>query len=168
MKKIAIALSTLVTAFVTTAMITKKEAPAPPAQMGTRLVEALRNASSEQYVSLFPTVSEFDETMTEKSRLYGENLAEAKEEFARDYISNLIPQVKESFEAVLAQGREKGIDWRTIRYVGIEIEAEPAQRFGTAPATIVVASGPKEYRIKLDRALMVNGQWKVSQFIKLL
>ena len=89
-------------------------------------------------------------------------------EFAGRYESKLLPEVKHSFDALVNEGKARGIDWSTIRYVGIELKVQPQHRFSPVPVTIVISSQGIEHRIRMERALVINGQWKVSQFVKLV
>ncbi|HEY5744849.1 MAG TPA: hypothetical protein VIU12_02125 [Chryseolinea sp.] len=163
------ALSLSLTAFVSNPMVTEKTIiTATSEQMAERVVSALRESSAERYTSLFPTLSDFHAVMEESAEIYGSSLQDAQFEFERAYKSNLVPAVKTSFESLLERGKEKGIDWKSIRYVGVELIENTSERFGAVPVTIVFASGGKEYRIKMDRAMVFNGQWKVSQFVKLV
>ena len=163
------ALSLSLTAFVSNPMVTEKTiTTATSEQMAERVVSALRESSSERYAGLFPTVSDFHAVMEESAEIYGSSLQDAQSEFERTYNANLVPAVKASFESLLERGKEKGIDWKSIRYVGIELIENTSERFGAVPVTIVFASAGKEYRIKMDRAMVLNGQWKVSQFLKLV
>lgn len=172
MKKTIIALASLtiiLTAFKTNTMVTeKKKSTSSSEQMAERVVAALQQSSSKDYAALFPSLSDFKQIMKESSEIYGANLNEAQREFSSDYESKLIPAVKHSFDALLKEGREKGIDWSSVRYVGIELGVQPQQRFSPVPVNIVISSQGIEHRIHIEKALVINGQWKVSQFVKFI
>lgn len=165
---IAFVLLTLIlTAFKTNTMVAeKKKGISTSEQMAERLVAALRQSSSKEFVSLFPTLSDFTAIMQESSEAYGSYLDDAKREFSSNYELYLIPEVKHSFETLIAEGEKRGIDWRSVRYVGIEIGAHSQQRFSPVPVTIVISSKGREHRIHIEKALVINGQWKVTQFVK--
>ncbi|MBL0744120.1 hypothetical protein [Chryseolinea lacunae] len=162
------ALSLSLTAFMKTPTTTEKPVAITSDQMAERVVAALRQSSAQQYADLFPALSDFHAVMEESADVYGNSLQEAQSEFGRTYQATLVPSVKASFESLIARGKEKGIDWRSVRYVGIELAETAGNRFGAVPVTIVFASDGKEFRLRMDNAMVFNGQWKVSQFIRLV
>lgn len=172
MKKTIIALAALsliLTAFMTNTMVTeKKERISSSEQMAERVVASLQQSSAKEYAALFPSLSEFKEVMEESSEIYGTYLNEAQREFASRYENKLLPAVKHSFDALVTEGKARGIDWSTVRYIGIELAEQPQERFSPVPVTIVISSHGIEHRIHIERALVINGQWKVSQFVKLV
>jgi len=171
MKKVIIVLtvaSLSLTAFKTNTMvIEKKKRITSSEQMAERIVTALQHSSAKEYAAMFPSLSDFKEMMKESSEIYGKYLAEAQREFSIKYETQLVPTVEHSFEELIDEGRAKGIDWSTIRFVGVESEEHPEHRYGPVPVTIVISSNGAEHRIHIERALVFHGQWKVSQFIKL-
>ena len=136
--------------------------------MAERIVSALQHSSAKEYASMFPSLEDFSDMMKESSEIYGTYLAHAQRDFAINYEQKLIPTVEHAFEVLIDEGRSKGIEWNNIRYIGIQQEAEPKQRFSPIPVTLVFSSNGVEHKIYIERALVINGQWKVSQFIKLL
>jgi len=135
--------------------------------MAERIVSALQHSSAREYASMFPSLEDFKNMMKESSEIYGTYLADAQREFAINYESKLIPTVEHAFEVLIDEGRSKGIEWNNIRFVGFEQHEMPNNRFSPIPVTIVISSNGVEHRIYIERALVINGQWKVSQFIKL-
>jgi hypothetical protein len=117
---------------------------------------------------MFPSIEDFKEMMKESSEIYGSYLADAQREFAINYEYKLLPTVEHAFETLIDEGRSKGIDWNDIHYVGIEQKEQPNHRFTPIPVTLIISSKGVEHRIYIERALVVNGEWKVSQFIKLV
>ncbi len=163
------ALSLMLTAFRTNTEETKsKQRIASGEQMAQRITMALNDSSVEAFAGLFPTLPEFKDVMAKNSSIYGVHLTEAQRDFAKHYENELLPALKNSFGDLLREGREKGIDWSTARYVGVELEEQPRARFSTVPVIIVIASNGKEYRIMIEKALVIDGQWKVSQFVRLV
>ena len=173
MKKVKVililtALTLFLTAFTTNTMVTeKKKKITTSEQMAERIVSALQHSSSKEYASMFPSIEDFNDMMKESSEIYGTYLADAQREFAINYEHKLIPTVEHAFDLVIEEGRTKGIDWNNIRYVSIEQNEQPKNRFSPVPVTIVFSSNGVEHRILIERALVIHGQWKVSQFIKL-
>jgi hypothetical protein len=173
MKKVIFTLTALtlfLSAFTTnnTMVTEKKKRITTSEQMAERIVSALQHSSAKEYASMFPSLEDFNDMMKESSEIYGTYLADAQRDFAINYQHKLIPTVEHAFDLLIDEGRSKGIDWNTIRYVGTEQEEQPRHRFSPIPVTVVFSSNDVEYRIYIERALVVNGQWKVSQFIKLI
>src|SRR5688500_6564263 len=137
-------------------------------EMGKQVITALQHMSSQEYVALFPTLREFHQMMDKNSHFYGESLSAAKQEFATTYERHLITAVKESFDRIVREGNKKGIEWSTIRFERIESPEIVKQQFAQAQVAIVFTANGKMYRLSLEKALIMNAQWKVSQFIKLV
>lgn len=174
MKKIKVvitltALAMFLTAFTTNTMVTeKKKKLTTSEQLAERIVSALQHSSPKEYASMFPSIEDFNYMMKESSEIYGTYLVDAQREFAINYEYKLIPTVEHAFDLLIEEGRAKGIDWSNIRYVGTEQPDQPNHRFSPVPVTIVFSSNGVEHRIYIERALVIHGQWKVSQFIKLV
>ena len=132
-------------------------------RMATSVVTAFQHRSLQEYTALFPSVEAFHKIMEKNSSLYGANLEAAKEEFEMQYTKEVLPAFNQSFKSIIAQGIKEGIDWSTIKFVSVECnEQSPA-----APATITFSSNGKEYRLEFEKTLLINGEWKVSQYVKL-
>jgi hypothetical protein len=137
-------------------------------EMGKQVITALQHMSCQEYVALFPILQEFHQMMEKNSVFYGESLSAAKQEFANTYQSHLIPAVKDSFDRIIREGNKKGITWNTIRFERIESSEIMEPQFGQAQVVIVFTANGKVYRLGLTKALIMNEQWKVSQFIELI
>jgi|SRR5690606_17478388 len=137
-------------------------------EMAKQVITALQHMSCQEYVALFPKLQEFHQMMEKNSVFYGESLSAAKHEFADTYQNHLIPAVKESFDHIVREGSKKGIVWNTIRFERIEPSEMSDPQFGQAQVVIVFTANGKAYRLYLKKALIMNAQWKVSQFIELI
>ena len=172
MKKSIITLATLslfLTAFTPNTMVTeKKKKITTSEQMAEHIVSALQHSSAKEYSTMFPSLEDFNDMMKESSEIYGTYLADAQREFANNYEHKLIPTVEHAFELLIEEGRSKGIEWNNIRYIGTEQREQPQHKFSPVPVTIVFSSNGVEHKIYIERALVINGQWKASQFIKLV
>ena len=166
MKKVTLVLSVLV---LTLSSFTDDSTSGSKAseQTALRIVAALQHSSALEYSALYPTLTEFHQIMSENEMLYGLFAKEARDEFAIDYERYLMPKVKESFNALIKEGRNKGIDWSKVRYVSVAVEEEVTNVLTSVPFTIVVSAEGKEYKIRIEKALFINGSWRVSQFIRL-
>jgi hypothetical protein len=136
-------------------------------EMAKQVITALQHMSYQEYVVLFPMLHEFHQMMEMNSVFYGESLPSAKQEFAITYQNHLIPAVKESFDRIIREGNKKGIAWNTIRFERIESSEVMEPQFGRTQVVIVFIANGKVYRLCLKKALIMNAQWKVTQFIEL-
>lgn len=136
-------------------------------QMAKQVIAALQNGSSQGYIGLFPTLKEFHQLMEENSDVYGESLVAAKQEFAATYNSQLIPAVKESFDRIFREGINVGIDWSAVRLERVDAPKING-RFAQGQISIVFIANEKKHRLILEKVLILNSRWKVSQFIRLV
>src|SRR5215213_9777874 len=95
------ALSIILTAFMPHTILEKKKSIGTSGQMAEHVITAFKKSSSDQYVSLFPSLTDFQGMMKQSSGIYGSYLPEAQREFASRYEDKLIPAVKESFERLI-------------------------------------------------------------------
>lgn len=136
-------------------------------RVGKQVVTAFKNASQDAYLNLFPTLSEFHQIMDENATIYGNTLSEAKKEFAAQYESEILPAVKESFAKIISEGKEKGIDWNEIAFERIEYNT-PQHELDNAPFTIVFSANGIEHRLRIEKAFVLNKEWKVSSNVELI
>jgi hypothetical protein len=171
MKKSILALTALtltLSAFTPKSVTTEnKKKITTSGQMAEYIVAALQNSSSEDYLELFPSLIEFQDVMKANSELYGKYLSDAQREFAANYKANLLPAVKRSFDGLIKEGEEKGIEWKSVRLIGVQLNEETQQRFNSLPVTITVSSKGVEHQLKIEKALVINGEWRISQFVAL-
>jgi hypothetical protein len=131
---------------------------------------SFKNIQSEDHLTkatvLFPSLEEFLEIMDRNSAFYGPYLKEAKEEFEVHYTKEVLPELNQSFKSVIAQGIKSGIDWSTIKLVAVEFSEE--HKGSASHAVIAISSNGKEYKLEFEKALFINGEWKVSQSLKFI
>lgn len=133
-----------------------------------QVVVALQNMSSKEYILLFPRVEDFYQVMDDNHQFYGDNLSVAKQEFLFAYETHVIAEVSESFDRVLREGKLKGISWRNIEFERVELSKAKEHPPGMTSLVIVFSANGIAHKISLERVLLINGQCKVSQFIKLI
>lgn len=143
-----------------------KLTPAPET-VAYEIIQSMQAASADDYIRLFPSRSDFHEMMDKNASFYGEHLTAAKLEFDEVYTNELLPAVKSSFQKIINEGQQRGIDWRKIRLVHVVVH-EDAERTRTMPLNIIVESNSKRFTICIENAFVWNGQWKVTQFMKLV
>jgi hypothetical protein len=137
-------------------------------QFALRVINAFQMNSPSDYAALFPSLEDFHALMDKNAVLYGANLNAAKEDFAKQYHSRAVPAVYEAFEDVTHQGKTAKINWNAVEFIRIELAEKPANSVSTVPFNIVFTSGGKQHRIQIERAMFVNGEWKTSQFVRLV
>jgi hypothetical protein len=137
-------------------------------EMATQLIKAIQTNSVNAYVQLVPSLDDFKKVMTENVAVYGNNLEEAQREFAFDYTSTVIPSTKKSFSELIAEGKRRGIDWQNISLISWETSDVVEEGFNSAVFAIAIEAQNKIYHIEIEKAFYLQGQWKVSQFIKLV
>ena len=135
--------------------------------VGQQIVSALQHRSVSEYTALFPKLSDFHVLMMKNAELYGTNLSEAAREFEKEYDGHLYPEFEKSFERILREGHAQGIDWRTIRLISVEIPEPGETDFAAVPMTVRFNAKGVNYRLKVDKVLIIDGKWKVSQHINL-
>lgn len=106
--------------------------------------------------------------MNANAGVYRQNIAEAQKEFSSVYASQVVPQAKKAFSELLRQAEERKIDWRTIEVTGIDTGNEPDATLSFVTVTVHFLSKDKPYAMVIDKSLVWNGQWKVSQYIRLV
>ena len=136
-------------------------------KIGLQVVTALQRSSGHEFAALFPTLADFHGLMLRNSEMYGVNLTEAAREFEKEFELVLYPEFKSSFERILREGRQAGIDWRSIQFVSVEVGEETPAAFAAVPMTIHFTAGGRAYRLRIEKALMIDGDWKLSQYISL-
>jgi hypothetical protein len=129
------------------------------------VVTALQHRSIEEYAALFPKLAEVHSAMENNADLYASNLEAAKEDFKLQYVNEAIPELNESFKSIIATGVKAGIDWSKIKLVNVEFTESDAS---IAPAIITFSCEGNEYKLRFERMLFINGEWKVSQFATLI
>jgi hypothetical protein len=143
---------------------TSEAGDAAAERMALNIVHALQHNSLEEYTTLYPSLISFYDMMEKNAVYYGNNLDEAKRDFELQYHRQVIPALNHSFNAIITKGKTTGIDWKTIKLVGIEL----GEQTSNSTATITFTSNNKEYRLKFHKALFLDGEWKVSQYVELV
>lgn len=132
-----------------------------PAEVAARaLVTALRSSSEAKFVALFPTLSEFHRQMDRNVWFYGSNLEAAKEDFAKRYNEELLPAVRRAYAALIEEGEKRGINWSDVSIA----EVKPSED-GT---TIVFDNGDKTFELFIERSLMIEGRFRISQHLRFI
>jgi hypothetical protein len=131
------------------------------------LMIALQQSSSEKYKTLLPSIEEFQQQMEEHSNLDGSNLLGAQEVLANVYSQDLLPAVGHAFDNVIEEGKKNGIDWSGVQFINYEYEPSAHKR-GVGTFSILLSSNGKHYKIQIEKALIFNGQLKLSKHISLI
>ena len=137
-----------------------------PEETASSLISAFKKNSVEEYSALLPTLSEFHQIMDANDRLYGDYLTEAKREFAIRYEQEIMPSVKAAFKSVIAEGNKRGINWQNVEFVRVENDDSSGQE-NPAQLDIIFSERGKEHTLRIEKAFVWQGQWRVTQFIEL-
>lgn len=137
-------------------------------ELAEQVIAALRNSSDQSYGLLLPSLQDFNKIMKDNKSIYGGNLEAAQLEFEQHYKNILVPTTENSFRHLLSEGRRRGIDWQKISLMSWETEASLDEHLQPATFVIAIEADDKIYRIEIDKAIYLKGQWKVSQFIRLV
>ena len=136
-------------------------------KIGQQVITALQHSSAHEFSALFPTLADFHALMVRNSELYGQNLSEAARAFEKEYEHELYPAFKKSFERIILEGKEAGIDWRTIQLVSVDVPENVEGDFAAVPMTITFNARGKKYYLEIEKVLVINGKWKISHYINL-
>jgi hypothetical protein len=134
-------------------------------QLATLALKAFQHTSADEYTALLPTFNDLSSVMDQNTRLYGAHLDEAKSDFASTYLSVFVPSVRESFNATIAQGKKIGIHWESVEMKDPRIEYHSEKEFFVATVSIDFNSAGKQYTLSIDKAIVINGKWTVSQYV---
>jgi hypothetical protein len=135
--------------------------------MALQVIAALQRGSSHEYSALFPTVADFHALMMKHSELYGKNIQEAANEFQREFETVLSPAFKDSFQNVRRAGIEAGIDWRSVKLISVEVPENLSYDYSVVPMSITFSAQGAQHKLRIEKALVMNGRWKISQYISL-
>jgi len=136
--------------------------------LADQVVAALQLASSESYVELAPSLDDFKKIIAQNAEMYNGHVAEAQEDFISCYLNNTLPSLRKSFDALLEEGKNRGIDWSNISLVSWETLNLIEAPLLAAPFVIAIESDGKIFRIEITKALYINDHWCVSQYVKLI
>lgn len=137
-------------------------------KVGREALEAFRHGSISEYQQLFPKLKDFYELMDADAAVYGKTLEAAKRDFARVYLEQIYPALSMSFEQIVKEGKARGIDWSAAKFDHVECSSVPSGKFGHSSLNIIFTTNGASHTITIEKALIINGEWKVSQFAKLI
>jgi hypothetical protein len=160
-------ISMTLTSFTTVSNVSRVNGITSSEQLGERIVAALQSESPSEYIRLFPSLGEFHELMNSNADAYGPYLAEAKMDFDKEYNDALIPAVKKSFREILQSGREKGIVWSEIKFQSADFKLENKHGL-TVPGIISFSYKGKVHQLRLEKAIVLQNNWKVGQYLQLV
>ncbi len=143
---------------------TNQDGDAAAERMALSVLHALQQNSLEEYSTLYPSLISFYQIMEKNAGYYGKNLDEAKRDFELQYHRQVVPALNQSFNTIITKGKTAGIDWKTIKLINIELGEETSD----SSATITFTSNNIEYRLKFQKALFIDGEWKVTQYADLM
>lgn len=136
-------------------------------EFGNELISVLRRSSEKEFSELFPSLSDFHQLMIRNSELYGKNLQEAAAEFGKQYNLELAPAFADTYAMLLKEGSRIGVDWQNAKFVSADTPAKVESDFTVVPMTVTFTSGGYEHHLKIEKTLLIDGKWRISQYITL-
>jgi hypothetical protein len=136
-------------------------------KLSLEIIRAVADQSESEFLALLPSVNDFHSIMAANAGVYGEHIAEAQKEFSTVYATQVVPEARKAFTNLLQQAERYSIDWRTIEVTGIDAGDGPHGTLSFVTVSIHFLSKGKPYSLVVDKSLVWNGQWKVSQYIRL-
>lgn len=135
-----------------------------PAEATARgLITALRQESEERFVVMFPRLSEFHAMMDRNEAFYGLNIEAAKEDFTKTYNDELMPAVRRAYANLVEESEQRGIDWSEVVVESVNI---PEESTGFSSIEITFDQDGRKFSLLIERSLMIEGKWKVSQYVR--
>ncbi len=129
-------------------------------ELADNLLVALQHESTNEFLNLFPSLSEFVHLFDLHAELYGPFLEDAKNDFRNQYNSKIVHQVKRNFDTVLQEGKNAGVVWSQVKISHLE--------YGAGTIDIVFKHNQEEFRLQVEKIQFINGAWKTTRFIKLI
>jgi hypothetical protein len=130
-----------------------------PAEVTARgLITALRQSSEARFVALFPTLAEFHRQMDANKVFYGLNLEAAKEDFAKTYNEELVPAVRRAYSSLVEEGEKRGINWSDVSIINVEVS--------DSGAVMTFNWNAQKFSLLIERSLMIEGRWRISQYVR--
>lgn len=133
-----------------------------PAEVTARgLVTALRQQSEAKFIALFPTIAEFQRQMDANASFYGSNLEAAKADFAKTYATELLPAVRRAYATLTEEAERREINWSDVTVESVAIT-------DLNVINITFEQNGSKFHLLIERSLMIEGKWKVSQYVKFI
>ena len=146
----------------TASYLISSTAPDTSEQLAHKTLQALKQTSAQSFSLLYPSIEDIHATMDANAALYGNNLKEAKEEIAKKHKDVIIPAAKDSFRLILAQGRDKQINWKEVYGLRTDCETLPDS---TCRITIVFGFHGKEHKL-VHTAMWINDNLRLENFVE--
>lgn len=148
---------------VMTSMVAHDKLTPASEKMAKQLFAVLQHRSQKEAAELFPSLTDFYKMMEQNTGMYGDFLPEAKAAFEKNYKLTLMPAFQQAYDNMLLEAQYKGIDWSEAKLSEIKEESSTAH-----PVIINFSSKGSNYQLIVERTISVNGEWKPSQYMKLI
>jgi len=135
-------------------------------QFAIGLISALSNSSIDHFEALLPTLDEFQSAMDQNREIYGGNLDAAKQDFSDVYNHTFMPSVLDSYNAVRQQAASQGISWSKVSFLRVTMDEEASSP--NRSITIYFSANGQVRRLFVEKAVMLNGQWKIADKISMI
>lgn len=148
----------------TASYLISSSAPDASQELAHKTLQALKQTSAQSFSLLYPSLEDIHAAMDANAAFYGNNLEEAKEEIAKNHKEVIIPNAKDSFRLILAQGRDKQIKWKEV--YGLRTDSEILSD-STCRITIVFGFNGKEHKL-VHNAVWINGNLRLEKFVEFI
>ena len=163
MKTLKISIAVVALAFATIGLTRRTSSSE---QFATGLIAALSSPTIDHFEALLPGVDEFHTVMEQNKELYGDNLGEAKQEFEDEYNHKFMPAVLDSYNAVRQKAASEGISWSKVSHLRVYVDEDATS--DNNRITIYFSADGQVRRLVVDKAVKLNGRWRIADRIKLI
>ncbi|MEQ8686890.1 MAG: hypothetical protein RIG68_08175 [Imperialibacter sp.] len=167
MKALAIFSTLLLGIHFATAHSPEEEKGTAAENLGRQILSSFQNKSIKEYYHLFPSLEELHGLMMANSEAYSVFLDVAKKDFAKVYQKRIKPEIESAYLRTFYAGCELGIEWSEVIFVGA-YETEAPRADGTNSLVIEFLYGQKNYKLLVEKVMMLSGEWKTTQYITLI
>ncbi len=138
-------------------------------QLGKGVISALQQHSEERYLETGLSSDDFQTFMEMEAVLYKINPEAYKKETEQNYKSYFLPELQKSFEAINQQSRKLNINWEAAEFKGVEImeDVNTENKVTIVPMEIHFSYQDKDCVILIEKAIVIEGKWTISQFTEL-
>jgi hypothetical protein len=145
----------------------KSEKHTDAENLGRQILATFQHRSVKEYYGLFPSLEELNGLMAAQPDVCAEIVGVATTDLAKTYKRRLIPSLVSAYIKAFEAGYERGIDWEDVAFVGA-YEADTTDGAGTTSLVIEFMFDDKNYALIIEKIIMLDGEWKATQYIGLI
>lgn len=131
-------------------------------RLAEKLISTLQRDNAD-YLTLCATSEMFTDLMANSAELYGGHVTEAKRDFVMRYENNVLPAIRDMVRSIRDDGKRKGIDWKNVKISKVSLNEENGYHL-----TLQLDSNGTAFRIVLEKILLFDGEFKITQYGELI